>query len=534
MKPMKEKELNDLDNKDWRMSHLYKIVDVDGHLITFERNTAQTTLLNDAHTRNIILKSRRLGFTTYEALDSLDDVLFTPNFDALMLSYDIPSQLEIFDSKILLAWENLWPELKEQYQVDTQRANKLKFGHGDGEFSSIVVRTKGRSGTYRRIHISEFGRTCKYDPITAREIIAGTIQAAPLSARVDIESTAMGVGGAFHDMFWDAWERGAPQRPVDFKAHFFNWTYDDKELNKITIPERNLPQEFLSYQKEHNLTDVQITYYYFKWLTLNKDWDLLHQEYPTTPEEAFVTSGRVLFNTEKLKNMPLKDGTRVGSWVYYDDYVPGHRYCLGADPSEGYGNDLATIVILDLDNKLERRLLPKVVAEFADNRIQPSEFAFEIASGGRAYGNCVAGVERNGPGLAVLGKLREIYGNIYTTETFDKITNQPTEKLGWITNLATKPKMLYDLSSIINSDDILIPSKSMIRELTSYDPTDLSRIRFDEDQLSHWDRVIALAIAYQMAPQAIPSEIRRDPDEQVESMDKVDPLDKYNVFPKLC
>jgi hypothetical protein len=268
-------------------------------------------------------------------------------------------------------------------------------------------------------------------------------------------------------------------------------------------------------------------------LTLNKDWELLHQEYPTTPEEAFVTSGRVLFNVEKLKAMPLQDGKRVGSWIYYEDYIAGHRYCLGADPAEGYGNDLATIAILDLDYKSERRLIPKVVAEFADNKIQPNEFAFEIVSGGRAYGNCIAGVERNGPGLAVLTKLREIYNNIYTTEKFDKFANEPTEKLGWITNIATKPKMLYDLSTALSNDDILIPSRAIIREMMSYDPEDLARIVFDENQTSHYDRVIALAIAYQMASKAIPSEIRWDPNEYPKEIPPMDPLEKYNIIPKL-
>jgi hypothetical protein len=522
-----------LKDKNWRLSHLYAIIDIDGNLITFKRNRSQIEFNKQRGLRNIILKSRKLGFTTDESLDSFDDVLFTPNFDALMLSYDIPSQLDIFDSKIMLAWDNFPDDVKSMWIVDAQRANKLKFGHGDGSFSSIVVRTKGRSGTFRRIHISEFGRICKTDPTTAKEIMAGTIQAAPLNARVDIESTAMGVGGQFYNMFWEAWERGEPIRPVDFKAHFFNWTYDDKELEKIKTPDTNLPKEFLDYQVLHKLTDVQITYYYYKWLTLNKDWDLLHQEYPTTPEEAFVTSGRTLFNGQKLDKMPLHDGLRVGNWTYFDDYVPGHRYALGADPSEGYGGDAATIAVIDFDHKDERRLIPKVVAEFADNKIQPHEFAFEIKSGGQAYGNCIAGVERNGPGLAVLTKLREIYFNIYTTERMDKFTNQPTEKLGWITNIATKPKMIYDLSGAVNNDDIIIPSRATIRELKNYDPEDLSRIRFDDKQVSHWDRVIALAIAYQMASKAIPSELRKDPDENRE-IDKgeVDVLDKYNVFPR--
>lgn len=48
-----------------------------------------------------------------------------------------------------------------------------------------------------------------------------------------------------------------------------------------------VPKEFQDYQIIHRLTDLQITYYYHKWLSLNKDWNALRREYPTTPEEAF-------------------------------------------------------------------------------------------------------------------------------------------------------------------------------------------------------------------------------------------------------
>src|SRR3990167_8027188 len=89
-----------LGNKDWRMGRLYDITDIDGRKLVFQRNPAQLDFVRNRANRNIILKSRRLGFTTDEAIDSLDDALWTLNFHALMLSYDIPSQIEIFDKKV--------------------------------------------------------------------------------------------------------------------------------------------------------------------------------------------------------------------------------------------------------------------------------------------------------------------------------------------------------------------------------------------------------------------------------------------------
>lgn len=521
----------ELQNKDWRMANLYNIIDRDGVLVTFAKNAAQQAFDTAKWARNIILKSRQLGFTTFESLDMLDDTLFTPNFDALMLSYDIPSQLDIFDNKILLPWENLDEGYKHLWRLDSERSNKLKFGFGTGEMSSVSVRTKGRSGTFRRVHISEFGKICRQDPRKAKEILAGTIQAVPLDGRVDIESTAEGTIGQFHDMFWEAWDRGEPERPVDYKAHFYNWTYDYSELRKITTPEKNLPTEFKDYQKEHKLTDIQITYYYYKWLSLSKDWDLLHQEYPFTPEEAFVSGGSVLFNVQKLKEMPTVDGNRVGNWIYYEDYIPGHRYGLGADPAEGYGGNSATIAILDFDYRDDKskRIRPKLVAEYSNNKIQPSQFAYEVKNGGIMYGGCIAAVERNGPGLAVLGKLREIYHNVYTEIRGDKTSDVLTEKLGWITNVATKPKMVYDISNAINMDDIVIPSKPTVRELLSYEAEDVAKIKYDDEANSHWDRVISLCIAFQMASSAVPS-YKKGTDLQAENWDKQDPLERFDII----
>src|SRR5258708_38972657 len=135
-----------LKNKDWRIANLYKIRDKNKRIVKFKRNRAQSEFNKNKHTRNIILKSRQLGFTTDEAIDALDDTMFIQNMAILMLSYDQPSQLDIFDSKINLAWDNFPPSLAKLYTLDADRANKLKFNFGGNVSSSIEVRTHGRGG----------------------------------------------------------------------------------------------------------------------------------------------------------------------------------------------------------------------------------------------------------------------------------------------------------------------------------------------------------------------------------------------------
>jgi hypothetical protein len=476
--------------------------------------------------------------TTEETLSSLDDVLFNPNMACLMLSYDIESQQDIFDKKILRAWRNLPEELKQLYEVHSERSNQLTIGFGDDgtgnqEFSSIQVRTKGRSGTFQRVHVSELGKISRQEPRKSKEIISGTLQTVPTDGRVDIESTAEGEFGDFYDMFWEAWERGEPETPVDYKAHFYNWQWDTEEINQIKYPEKNLPEKFKDYQKKMNLGDLEITYYYYKWLTLKKDDNLLMQEYPTTPHEAFVSSGAKLFSADAIEAMPQEEPTRYGGWAFYERYQPGHRYALGADVAEGAGQDYSAAVIIDFDWRDPNTFtkIPKVVAIYADNMVQPDTFGWEIINGANMYGNCIIAVERNGPGLSTLNVLKENYFHIYKERKSEYAPDKETEKLGWHTNKSTKPKMMYELSTAMNEGNLLVTDLNLQREARTYDKEDLTRMNFDADLPTHWDRLIACAIAYQMASHVVPS---YPPDMEPEDGPQVDrfhdPLEPHEIL----
>jgi hypothetical protein len=307
-----------LKSKDWRINNLYKIRDKSGNLIKFKRNRAQAHYAANKWFRNLILKSRQLGFTTDEAVDSLDDVLFTPNNDALLIAHNLEAGSSIFDKKIVFAWERLPIELRSLYKVDNKTSKTLKFDFGAKGFSSIAVDTSGRSGTYRRVHITELADIAKKYPKKIPEIIEGTIPAVPTDGRVDIESTSQGASGEFYEMYMDAYERGQPTLPQQYKAHFYNWTWDDEELNKITDPipfeKMDQGQKFKDYATKHRLTQVQITYYYQKWLSLNKKWNALKREYPTTPEEAFEAIAEGTYFGETIGLME-QDG-RIGLYPH--------------------------------------------------------------------------------------------------------------------------------------------------------------------------------------------------------------------------
>lgn len=544
-------------SKWWRLHNFYKIKDKNAKLVTFQPNPAQKDFHQKKENRNIILKSRQLGFTTYAAINMADSVFWRPNIDTLLISYDEASQQKIFDGKIMLAWEHYL--LKPLYSVDTERANKLKIGfpglmdsttfnpldpetiHQSQEinssmnpknekkpeqtqhnpldpnqapmqYSTIEVKNSGRSDTLNIVHISEFAKICAKYPQKAREIITGTFPAIPLDGELTIESTAEGDSGQYHDMFWEAWNRqlkhpDKPKKQTEFKAFFYNWRWDTPELSKVStiipVSEMDETKRFQDLAIRHKLTPKEITYYYLKYIELNKDFNLLHQEYPLTPEEAFVSSGNKLFDVDKLMVLSQKRGKKplytAGNWSIFEEYEEGHQYAVGADPSEGVGRDHSAATIIDFSPRQ-----PRVVATFKSNKVSPDLFAHELKTGAMHYGAPLIAVERNNHGHATLVRLKEIYpvDLIYKQVRKEWEDDRETERLGWDTNTATKPRMFYDILTAINQDLVYVSDLDLYQEMKTYNREDLTLVQrkrdYDNYTTQHWDLLTSFAICYQM------------------------------------
>ena len=68
-----------LANPLWRLNNLYTIIDKEGKQRVFKFNYAQKSLYENIWHRNIILKARQLGISTFVCLFFLDMCLFKPN-----------------------------------------------------------------------------------------------------------------------------------------------------------------------------------------------------------------------------------------------------------------------------------------------------------------------------------------------------------------------------------------------------------------------------------------------------------------------
>jgi hypothetical protein len=498
-------------DKSWRVNNIYSIVDKQQQAVTFVRNEAQRHFNENKHTRNLILKARQLGMTTDEAIDSLDDIAFRPNFHVLFLAHIKEEAQRIFSRKIKYAWDKF--KLKPFYKTVKNDAGTLELDFGasqdpqyDHAHSSIYVSNSGRSGTYARIHVTELAKMERINSGKAKEFISGTIPALPIDCRIDIESTAEGDYGLFYDMFNAAMERwewleknGIDPLPTDWKPHFYNWTWDKAEIEKIPriIPFSEMENSayFSKLKDLHGLTDKEISYYYIKFLTLNRDLETLQQEYPTTWQEAFVASGGKFFPVERLSLQYTRKGLRLGDWTFYAAYNKKHRYVLGVDPSGGAGGDNAVIEVLDVNTGEQ-------VAEFVSDSTKPDELAIEAVEYAKKFGNAIIVPEVNNHGLAFIVKCKELgYTNIYARTTYDKDTDKEKPELGFLTTRNTKPLILYALSFELGELGLLIYSDLALKELRSYPKSELddmprvTKATAKDGTGKHFDRVMALALA---------------------------------------
>lgn len=463
-----------------------------GQLIPFKFRPVQTKYYNELirdydienrgitnPVREIILKARKEGFTSLIlALFAVDDIISDNPTETLVISYkDDATQTfrKRYRNFILTYGAHKAGYTVEQIQKEPQilkeiaksflsvDSTEFELAHNKAHFycGTASARVGGRGGTVQKLLFSEAAFYPDKKEMRAKEIIEGTANQMDKEAGwLFVESTANGDMNHYSKM----WQLAESQQSR-YRGRFYGW------------------REFYT-ESQFEVIKSEFT-----------DKRMIPQEYPETPTEAFLSSGDRFFDPTISSNLTISTPQVVGKWNYYGEFKVGHRYILGVDVSEGVKRHNSTIVILDMDYNLEVNGIkiqkPKVVAVYASNEIPPDLLAYEIKNGGLRFGNCMAGVERNNHGFATLTVLKEIYFNIYKDEH---------DKLGWHTNSASKPKMMHDIRTAIHEGLIEISDASLKQEIVSMPSSDLNLVNVDEDDetVGHYDRIIALAIAWQL------------------------------------
>ncbi|WP_425090060.1 terminase [Stutzerimonas stutzeri] len=321
--------LRALDNKWYRLNTLYKIKDKNGKTRTFRPNKQQRERFIRGHCRNVILKARQLGFTTFEMIDALDDCLFTENFSAGCIAHALEDAKDIFRNKIKFAYDQLrqgaWMAIFNTIGLKlpvptSDRGEGYVFDNG----SSIRVSTSYRGGTLQRLHVSEFGKICRKYPDKAQEIVTGAFEAVGLGNQVTLESTAEGREGYFHDYCATAQklsEAGKLPTLMDFQFHFFPW-WDEPGYRLdpagVVIPSW-LHDYFAELDAKYRIkTDAAQQAWYAKKAEVLKDD--MKREYPSTPDEAFAQSIDGAYYMQQMRW--LRKNGRITTKAAYNPSLP--------------------------------------------------------------------------------------------------------------------------------------------------------------------------------------------------------------------
>lgn len=294
-----------LADKNWRLNNLYKITDKAGKVVTFHPNEAQRDFYENRHGMDLIVKCRQRGFTTGEQIDMLDDCLFIPNTQARVIAHTKEDAQDFFKGKIKFAYDNLPAHIREAKPATSDAARELAFANG----SRISVGVSGRSGTFQRLHISEFGKLCAQRPDKAEEVITGALPALAIGGKCTIESTAEGTIGAFHDMSMAAKRRqgnGIEPLPRQFKVHFYPW-WDAREYVAKAIEELpvDLQIYFAMLERDHGIVvngEQQSWYMQEEEMLKSK----MKREHPSFFDEAFEASIQGAYFSRQMAQLRTK------------------------------------------------------------------------------------------------------------------------------------------------------------------------------------------------------------------------------------
>lgn len=494
----------------WQRANL-KIVNKKSQLVPLIHNIAQLKVHNTLRlqrdrglpVRAICLKARQFGVSTYIAGTNFESVNRTSNHHACIVSADIDATNKVFGM-----YETYQSEMPEDIKRVTRRSNRKEIVYEAPHRSSILCQTAGkqvlgRGGTTQKVHASEVAFWAN-----AKKQLLGLLQEVPETPEslVVLESTACGVGGEFHDRYWQAVEQ-LRDNPEDYSGYlpiFLPW-YIFPEYSTI-IPEQLKSngrlrlintEPYLEHEavmllrsKGIELSDEQI--YWRRGKIKNAcggDLSLFKQEYPSTAREAFQSTGKMIFSpvlldTHESNCRPFiatvefhKSGNTVrpesvlknqDCWKIWKYPQSNHEYIVFGDVCEGLlanPNDPKS----DLDSHaagiLDRNTF-EVVATF-HGRCDTIPYGVQMVLAAQFYNWAWASPEVNSCGLAVLNEFKRVnYPKIYQRmRKQEEDIEEEAMQLGYKTTTLNRKPGIECVKQVLKDHDITIYDKAIIDEL---------------------------------------------------------------------
>ena len=311
-----------------------KILDKDKKLTPFVYNRAQRDFNSRRTGRDLILKARQLGFTTY-----VQGEIFRRNVTRTSNSITL-THLADATTKIRLMVDRFYDNCRFGNAHPARKyANSILTTYPELD-STAAIATAGSLNTGRGDTFTDFhGSEVAFWP-DARSIISGAMQGG--NPDVVLESTPNGAQGYFYELCMEAFY-AKPEDRNTWKLHFYPWWWDDTYRMELDEGEE------LAYNDEekelvarHRLSLQQIKWRRNKQRELGR---LFPQEYPEDPVACFLTSGTGYFG----------DIAEVFTAPEGVTYNPTHRYCGGLDFAQT--TDFTALPVLDFTTKTQVDLL---------------------------------------------------------------------------------------------------------------------------------------------------------------------------------
>lgn len=235
------------------------IVDKTGTETPFKLNSIQDKFVQEATGKDIILKGRQMGFSSFILGAFTKDFIFRDNSLSVVVADIADNALDLLArvKHYIKAFEqanNCKVPLKYNSKYELQNAaNGARYIIGTAENTEF-----GRSKTITNLHFSEAAFYKHFE-----KLLAGAGTALVPDGKFVIETTANGFN-QFKTFYNDS-----EQGNTDFTAHFY--------------PSQDFyPTEFLEKEQKR----------------LGRLFD---QEHPSTPEVAFLTSGQTYFDVDAMR-----------------------------------------------------------------------------------------------------------------------------------------------------------------------------------------------------------------------------------------
>lgn len=467
----------------------------------------------------LILKGRQQGFTTIVTAYQLACSLLNRNFQGFTLADKSDNSETIFQNKAKYPYSQLPEVLKPTEKFNNRK--QLLFEKLNSSWAvDTATKDVGRSRTINFFHGSE----CAFWKDGISPIQAALGEAFTKNCIKIYETTANG----FND-YRTMWKSG------EHINLFYEWwltkeyaiNFENKKIHNDFINDINTKSDWIYIRlkwlkDDKKLSDEQL-YWYFKKYKGYIDKRLIKQEYPCTPDEAFLLSGQPVFDTEIIINRidKLKRPLKIGYFTYiYDDTKPKNKkisnikwvndrngyikiyqlpdsptitkYCIGGDTA-GEGSDFFTGHVLDAKTGNQVATLK--------HQFDADLYAKQMYCLGKYYKNALIGIETNFDSYPIMELERLSYTNMYIREKLDEYTGKKEKRYGFRTTPITRPIILSRLIQIVRENVESINDEDTLQELLTIIRNEKGRIEAPEG--GHDDQMMGLAIAHQTREQVI-------------------------------